>query len=43
VIRRNEIKRGRTSCVDCGVPLCNRCFGVYHNKGNYSALASGFL
>jgi hypothetical protein len=43
VIRRNEIKRGRTSCVDYGVPLCNRCFGVYYNKGNYSTLASGFL
>jgi hypothetical protein len=43
VIRRDVIKRNRTYCVDCGVPLCDRCFGVYYNKGNYSALASGFL
>jgi hypothetical protein len=43
VIQRDEIRRNRTCCVDCGVPLCNRCFGVYYNKGNYSALASGFL
>jgi hypothetical protein len=43
VIRRDEIRRNRTCCVDCGVPLCYRCFGVYHNKGNYGALASGFI
>ena len=43
VIRRDEIRRNRTCCVDCGVPLCYRCFRVYHNKGNYSALASGFI
>jgi hypothetical protein len=43
VIRWDEIRRNRTSCVDCRVPLCDRCFGVYHNRGNYSALASGFL
>ena len=43
VIRRDEIRRNRTSCVDYGVPLCDRCFGIYHNRGNYSTLASGFL
>jgi hypothetical protein len=43
VIQRDKIKRNRTSCVDCGVSLCDRCFGIYHNRGNYSTLASGFL
>jgi hypothetical protein len=43
VIRRDEIKRNRIYCVDYGVPLCDRCFRVYYNKGNYGALASGFL
>ena len=43
VIRRDEIRRNRTSCVDCGVPLYDKCFRIYHNRGNYSTLASGFL
>ena len=43
VIRRDEIRRNRTCCVDCRVLLYYRCFGVYYNKGNYSALASGFI
>jgi hypothetical protein len=36
-----ERRLARKALLDA--PFCNRCFGVYHNKGNYGALASGFL